>query len=253
VKRSYFVALALVAAPAIALPLVSTQAATTSKPGSASKAQPTTAQKQIKKQDSAATQRAKATQKLKAYSAPKGIGGTWAIDPAHSRIGFAVRHMMINDVHGQFNEFEGTIVVDEKDYTKSSVDFKAKVASIDTGVEQRDNHLRSADFFEVEKHPDITFKSTRIERAADGFRAIGAFTMKGVSKTIAIPFKVRGPVTDGFGYTRAGVEADLQINRQDYGIKYGQVIENVGLAIDNIVRINLDLEAVKAGTGPKKQ
>lgn len=252
-KRSNFIALTLLAAPAIGLPLLSTQAATTSSPASASKAQPTAAQKQIKKQDSAAAQRAKATQKLKAFSAPKGIGGTWAIDPMHSRIGFAVRHMMINDVHGSFNEFEGTIVVNEQDYKKSSVDFKAKVASIDTGVVPRDNHLRSADFFEVEKYPELTFKSTRIEQAGDGFRAIGTFTMKGVSKTIAIPFKVRGPVTDGFGYTRAGVEADLQINRQDYGIKYNQFIENAGLSIGNIVHINLDLEAVKSGTGPKKQ
>jgi polyisoprenoid-binding protein YceI len=157
---------------------------------------------------------------------------------------------MINDVHGSFNDFAGTIVVNEKDISKSSVDFTAKVASIDTNVPQRDTHLKSPDFFDAEKYPEISFKSTRIEQAGNGLRAIGTFTMHGVSKTISIPFHATGPVVDGFGDTRFGVQANLQLNRQDYGVKWNQVLDNGGLAVDNIVRINLDLEAVKTGTEP---
>jgi polyisoprenoid-binding protein YceI len=248
-----------VAASAIALPLLSLQAQSRSSQPPMRFAQsgnkPTAAQQAVKAKDSPQTQRAKATQRLKATepSIPKGVNGTWAIDPAHSRVGFVVRHLMINDIHGQFNDFEGTIVVNEADIAKSSVNFSAKVASIDTRVAQRDTHLKSPDFFDAEKYPELSFKSTRIERAGNGFRAIGPFTMHGVTKTITIPFVARGPVVDGFGYTRAAIEADLQINRQDYGVKWNQVLDNGGLAVDNIVRVTLDLEAVKAGTGPKKE
>ncbi len=257
--RSTLIVLTVAAVPAIILPILGTQTYAASRSGSTrSGSTPTSAQKAVKAKDAPAVQRAKATQRLKVAQSrgvtiPAGINGSWAIDPQHSRIGFAVRHVMINDVHGSFNDFSGTIAVNEKDISKSSVDFTAKVASIDTNVPQRDAHLRSPDFFDAEKFPEITFKSTRIERAGDGFRAIGTFTMHGVSKQITIPFRAQGPVVDGFGYTRAGVQADLQLNRQDYGVKWNQVLDNGGLAVDNIVRVNLDLEAVKAGSGPKKQ
>jgi polyisoprenoid-binding protein YceI len=259
-KRSTLIALTMAAVPAITLPILGTQTFAASQKGAATRSgsKPTPGQKAVMRQDSPAVQRAKATQRLKAAQSrqavlPTGIAGTWAIDPQHSRIGFAVRHLMINDVHGSFNDFEGTVIVDEKDLTKSSVEFTAKVASIDTNVPQRDAHLKSPDFFDAEKYPEITFKSTRVERAGNNFRAIGTFTMHGVSKTITIPFRASGPIVDGFGYTRASVEADLQLNRQDYGVKWNQVLDKGGLAVDNIVRIDLDLEAVKAGTGPKKE
>ena len=252
-KHSTLIALTLAAMPAITLPILGTQTYAATRRGST----PTAAQKAIKAKDSQQTKRAKAAQRAKATQnrptpIPAGLTGTWAIDPAHSRIGFAVRHVLINDVHGNFNEFEGTINANGQDITKSSVEFKAKIASIDTNVPQRDAHLKSPDFFDAEKYPEMTFKSTRVERSTDGFRAIGTFTMHGTSKTIAIPFRLSGPVVDGFGYTRIGVDADLQLNRQDYGVKWNQVLDNGGLAVDNIVRVNLDLEAVKAGSGPKK-
>lgn len=252
-NRSTLIVLAVAGVHAITLPVVFTHTEAATSQGS----KPTAAQKAVKAKDSAATRRAKATQRVKTatqrpVAIPAGLTGTWAIDPNHSTIGFAVRHVMVTDVHGTFNEFEGTIIADARDLSKSSVEFTAKVASIDTRVAQRDTHLKSPDFFDAENYPELTFKSTRIERMDNGFRAIGTLTMRGTSKTVTIPFIARGPVVDGFGYTRMGIEADLQLNRQDYGIKYNQVLENVGLAVDNVVRVSLDLEAVKAGTGPKK-
>lgn len=171
---------------------------------------------------------------------------TYVIDPVHSSIGFTVRHLIINNIPGRFKEYSGTISYDAADITKSSVQFTAKVASIDTGVQQRDDHLRKADFFEVEKYPEMTFKSTRIEKKGkDSFIAHGTFTMKGVSKEIAIPFKVYGPVNAGGGKIRIGVEAALTINRQDYGVAYSRTLEGGGLVIGNDVNIQLNLEAVK--------
>jgi polyisoprenoid-binding protein YceI len=256
-KHSIFIALTIAAVPTVTLPILGTQTYAATRRGSTGGATPTAAQKAVKAKDSPQVQRAKAAQRAKATKRstpiPAGLTGTWAIDPAHSRIGFAVRHVLINDVHGNFNEFEGTINANGKDISKSSVEFKARIASIDTNVPQRDTHLKSADFFDADKYPEMTFKSTRIERSGDGFRAIGPLTMHGTSKTVTIPFRLRGPVVDGFGYTRIGVAADLQLNRQDYGVKWNQVLDNGGLAVDNIVRVNLALEAVKAGSGPKKE
>jgi polyisoprenoid-binding protein YceI len=171
---------------------------------------------------------------------------TYTIDPAHSSIGFWVRHLIINNIPGRFKEYNGTISYDAADITKSSVQFSAKVASIDTEVQQRDDHLRSADFFEVAKYPEMTFKSTRIEKKGkDSFIAHGTFTLKGVSKEIAIPFKVFGPVNAPGGKVRIGVEAALTINRQDYGVTYSRTLEGGGLVISNDVNIQLNLEAVK--------
>jgi polyisoprenoid-binding protein YceI len=171
---------------------------------------------------------------------------TYAIDAAHSTIGFSVRHLVINNIPGRFKEYSGTINYDTADITKSSVQFTAKVASIDTGVQQRDDHLRTADFFEVAKYPEMTFKSSRVEKKGkDSFIAHGTFTLKGISKEIAIPFKVYGPITDPYKKTRMGVEANLVINRQDYGVTYSKTLEGGGLVISNDVNIHLNLEAVK--------
>jgi polyisoprenoid-binding protein YceI len=252
--RSTIIVLTIAAVHAVALPIVFSQTQAATSQGS----KPTPAQKSVKAKDSAATKRAKETQRVKTeqmrpVEIPAGLGGTWAVDPNHSTIGFAVRHVMVNDVHGTFNEFESTIIADTRDVSKSSVEFTAKVASIDTRVAQRDTHLKSADFFDAEKYPEITFKSTRVERMEHGFRATGTLTMHGTAKSVVIPFEARGPVVDGFGYTRMGVAAKLDLNRQDYGVKWNQVLDKGGLAVDNIVHVTLDLEAVKAGTGPKKE
>ena len=183
---------------------------------------------------------------------PKGIGGVWNLDPMHSRIGFAIQHVMINDVHGSFNDFSGTVNVDEKDISRSKVEFAAKMGSVDTNVAPRDAHQKSPDFFDVAKYPEMTFKSKHVARYGSGFRVMGTFSMHGVSRDIVIPFTAQGPVKDGFGTMRAAVKADFSINRLDYGVKWNQKLDNGGMALDNEVRIELDLEATKAGTEPKK-
>lgn len=171
--------------------------------------------------------------------------GDYKIDPAHSVIGFAVRHLEINWVEGRFKEFEGTIHYDEKDVTKSSVEFTAKVESIDTGVAPRDKHLRTADFFEVEKYPTLTFKSTRVEREGKRYVLHGDLTIKGVTKPVQLPFDITGAVKDPWGNTRFGVNAETTINRRDFGINYGNAFAGGGLDVGNEVNIMLRLEALK--------
>lgn len=179
------------------------------------------------------------------------LAGTYMIDPAHTTIGFSVRHLGINDVPGRFNEFSGTIEYNPENITASSVTFTAKAASIDTGIKQRDNHLRSADFFDVARFPDITFKSARIEKKGNNeLIAHGDFTLHGVTKQIAIPFKLYGTIKDQRGNTRFGVEARLTINRQDYGVSYGGALDTGALVVGNDVNIVLLVEAVKQQPKP---
>ena len=177
--------------------------------------------------------------------------GDYKIDPMHSTIGFAIRHLEINWVEGRFKDFAGTIHYDESDLTKSSVEFTAKIESIDTGVAPRDNHLRTADFFEAEKYPEMTFKSTRVERKGkqDGVLH-GDFTLKGVTKQVSLPFTITGAIKDGQGNTRFGVSAKTTINRRDYGITWGKPMSGGGLDIGNEVTINLQLEALKPAPKP---
>lgn len=177
--------------------------------------------------------------------------GQYKIDPAHSTIGFAIRHLEINWVEGRFKDFAGTINYDASDITKSSVDFTAKIASIDTGVEARDKHLRTADFFEAEKYPEMTFKSTRVERKGkDKYVLHGDFTLKGVTKQVSLPFTVTGAIKDGRGNTRFGVNAQTTINRRDYNITWGKTMDNGGLDIGNEVMIELHLEALMPAPKP---
>jgi polyisoprenoid-binding protein YceI len=177
-------------------------------------------------------------------------GGEYKIDPAHSIIGFAIRHLEINWVEGRFKDFTGTINYDEKDVTKSVVEFTAKIESIDTGVEPRNKHLRTADFFDAAKYPEMTFKSTKVERKGKGYVLYGDFTLKGVTKQVALPFTVTGAVKDPWGNTRFGVQAQTKINRRDYGITYGNALPAGGADVGDEVTINLQLEAMKPD--PKK-
>jgi polyisoprenoid-binding protein YceI len=181
-------------------------------------------------------------------------GGEYNIDPAHSIIGFSIRHLEIAWVEGRFKDFKGAIHFDEKDVTKSSVEFTAKVESIDTGVEPRNKHLRTADFFDVEKFPEMTFKSTSVERKGkDGYVLHGDLTLKGVTKPVALPFTVTGAIKDPWGNTRFGVSAQTKIDRRDYGITWGKALENGGLDVGNEVTIELQLEAVKPALKPAGQ
>lgn len=172
--------------------------------------------------------------------------GDYKIDPAHSLIGFSIRHFEISLVKGRFKDFSGMIHYDAADATKSTVEFTAKAESIDTGVSGRDNHLRSADFFDVTKFPEITFKSTKVEKKGNSYVLHGDFTMKGVTKQISFPFTVVGAIKDNRGNTRFGVAAETKLNRRDFGINWGGAMANGGLNVADEVAIDLQLEALKA-------
>jgi polyisoprenoid-binding protein YceI len=180
-------------------------------------------------------------------------GGEYKFDPAHSTIGFAIRHNEINWVSGRFKDFVGTLRYDEGDVTTSSVEFTAKVASIDTGVTNRDNHLRTADFFEVAKYPELTFKSTRVERKKNGYVLHGDLTLKDVTRQVAIPFTLTGAIKDARGNTRFGVDGSTTIDRRDYGITWGKALEGGGFDVGHEVKISLQLEVVKPAPKPAGQ
>ncbi len=169
--------------------------------------------------------------------------GSYDIDAKHSHIGFRVTHMGLAEVPGAFRDFSGSINYDGKDVSKSSVNFTAKVTSVDTGVAPRDEHLRKAEFFEVEKYPDMTFKSTKVEKKGDKWEVTGDFTLKGVTKQITIPFTVNGMMKDAKGNVKMGISAQTMINRQDYGVKYGNKLPDGTLALSDMVKIDLQLEA----------
>lgn len=176
--------------------------------------------------------------------------GDYKMDVAHSIIGFSIRHNELTLVTGRFKDFAGTIHYDT-DVTKSSVEFTAKVMSIDTGVEARDNHLRTADFFEVANYPDMTFKSTRVERKGkDAYILHGDLTLKGVTRQVALPFTITGAIKDGRGNTRIGIAAQTQIDRRDYGITWGQALPGGGFNVGHDVTINLHLEAIQPAPKP---
>ena len=176
---------------------------------------------------------------------PGYVAGTWAIDPVHSEVSFVVQHMMVSKVRGRFDKFEGTIVTAE-DPLASSVTASVDLSSINTGQEQRDAHIRSADFFEVEKYPEMIFVSTGIKQGEEGFILEGDLTLKGVTKPVAFDLEVNGFGPDAFGGIRAGFSASTEINRHDYGVDFNGPIPGVpgGVAVSEKVTINLEIEGV---------
>ena len=176
---------------------------------------------------------------------PGYVAGTWAIDPVHSEVSFTVRHMMVSKVRGRFDKFEGTIVTAE-DPLASTVTASVDLDSINTGQEQRDAHIRSADFFEVEKYPTMTFTSTALKASEEGFILEGDLTLKGVTKTVAFNLEVNGIGPDAYGGTRIGFSAETQIHRSDFGVNFNGPIPGVpgGVAVSENVTINLEIEAV---------
>jgi polyisoprenoid-binding protein YceI len=169
---------------------------------------------------------------------------TYNIDTNHSTIGFSVRHLVINNVHGKFNEFSGTIVVDNNAIKEARGTIQVK--SIDTGISKRDAHLRTPDFFDAQKYPTITFVSKRAEKQGEETVLIGDFTMRDVTKEIALPVKLSGPITDPWGGTRVGLYAKTKVNRKDYGISYNQSSKTGTMVVGEEIEIEIDAEAVKA-------
>jgi polyisoprenoid-binding protein YceI len=152
---------------------------------------------------------------------------------------------MINNVSGRFTDFTGNILYDEQDVTKSSVAVKIQTASVSTENKMRDDDLRSANFFDIAKYPEITFQSSRIEKQGDGYTCVGTLTMHGVSKEITIPFTILGKVKDPWGNTRVGLEAELKVDRRDWGLTYSKTLDSGGLVVGNDIKIDLNVEAVK--------
>jgi polyisoprenoid-binding protein YceI len=170
---------------------------------------------------------------------------TYNIDPAHSTVGFAVSHMVINSVHGKFDQFSGTVVLDGTRIQEATGTIRTP--SVNTGVAARDKDLRSANFFNVEKFPTITFQSRRARTTGSETTLTGDFTMHGVTKEISLPIKVKGPIKDPWGNTRVGLEAQTKINRKDYGLTYSKALETGGLVVGDEVDLEIHAEAVKAG------
>ena len=179
-----------------------------------------------------------------AASSAVGDSGVYNFDKAHSFIGFKVKHMGLVEVPGFFRDFTGTVNYDAKDVTKSTVEFTAKATSVDTGVAPRDNHLRSKDFFEVEKFADITFKSTKVKKTGKGLLLTGDFTMKGVTKSITFPFEIAGWLAGSDkSAPKMGIVAETTINRRDYGVNYGSNMPNGVPVLSDNIKIVLQIEA----------
>ncbi|MCC7337425.1 MAG: polyisoprenoid-binding protein [Pirellulaceae bacterium] len=172
---------------------------------------------------------------------------TYSVDPAHTSLAFSVRHLGISNVRGHFGEFAGTIVLDQGAIKKA--DATMQVKSIDTGVKQRDDHLRSADFFDATKYPVITFTTKSVEKKDDQFVLIADFTIRGVTKVVRLPVKLNGPIKDQDGKTRIGLEGKLTINRKDYGMNFDAVLKTGVALVGEEVSIEVNIEAVQQSDG----
>jgi polyisoprenoid-binding protein YceI len=168
--------------------------------------------------------------------------GTWAVDPAHSKVGFAVKHMGIATVRGVFGEFSGSLEVGDEIKASGSV----KTASVDTNEAQRDDHLRSADFFDAAAHPELTFASKSIEAVDDEtFTITGELTLHGVTREVQLTAEVQGVDTDPWGNERVGVEITGQLSRSDYGMTFNQALGSGNMLVSDKVKLALDISAVK--------
>ena len=167
--------------------------------------------------------------------------GTWKLDPNHSELSFWVRHLKITKVRGTFENFDVTVTTPE-DPSKISIEASIDVSSVNTGQEQRDNHLRSSDFFLVEQHPHMTFRSTDIQVDGDAFTIDGELTLRGVTKTVTLTGEFGGVITDDYGRTKAGASASTTINRQDFGVSWNAALEAGGFTLGDDVTITIDLQ-----------
>lgn len=175
---------------------------------------------------------------------------TWEIDPSHVYVEFTARHMMVHNVRGRFGRVSGTIDLDEEDPTRSSVEVEVDIASLDTREPQRDNHLRSPDFLEVERFPVMTYKSRRIERNGDKYRVIGDLTIKDVTREVMLDAELVGLINDPWGNRRAGFNAEATISRKDFGLTWNVALETGGWLVGDQVKIVVDCEAIKKAPVP---
>ena len=180
-------------------------------------------------------------------SVPSAAGvTTWAIDNSHTLVEFSVRHLMISTVKGRFGEVSGKVTADDADPSKAQIEATINVASIDTREAQRDAHLRSADFFDAENFPTLTFRSTRIEKASgDDLKVTGDLTIRGITREVVLDVTSEGRVKDPWGGERAGYSAKTKIKRSDFGLTWNMALETGGVVVGDEIKIALEVELVK--------
>ncbi|MBK5289188.1 MAG: YceI family protein [Acidimicrobiia bacterium] len=181
--------------------------------------------------------------------APSGLAaltaGTWTVDPSHSTVGFTARHLMITKVHGHFTDFDGTVTVAD-DPLASSVVANVRLASVDTGSADRDAHLHTADFFDVETYPEMTLRSTAIAASGDDFVLTGDLTIAGQTRSVDFALEFDGVRTDPFGNTKAGFSARTEINRSDWGLSFNMALDTGGVLVSEKIQVELDVQLVKS-------
>jgi polyisoprenoid-binding protein YceI len=170
---------------------------------------------------------------------------TWTIDPTHSKVGFKVKHMMFTNVSGSFNTYGATIETEDDDFTKSSVVFTADTNSVDTANADRDNHLKSADFFDAEQFPKLTFKVTSFAPKGDDYEVTGDLTIKDVTKSVSFPAEFSGLMKDPWGNTKAGLNIYGKINRKEFGLNWNAALETGGVLVGEDVKLEVELQLLK--------
>ena len=173
------------------------------------------------------------------------ITGDYTIDPTHTRLGFVTRHAMVTKVRGQFGAFTGTARIDEADPSASKVELSIDVTSVETGSADRDGHLKSADFFDAETYPAITFSSTEVSRSGSDWTITGDLTIKDVTKPVTIEFEQTGSARDPFGNLRVGFEGETTINRKDWGLTWDAALETGGVLVSEKIKLEFDISAIK--------
>ena len=176
--------------------------------------------------------------------AVENISGDYTIDPSHTRIGFSARHAMVTKVRGQFETFEGTAHVDTENPASSSVNVTIEAASVTTGNEQRDGHLKTPDFFDIANYPQITFVSTDVERDGAEWAITGDLTINGVTKSVTVPFEETGSAKDPFGNTRVGFEGEVTIDRTEWNLSFNAALETGGVLVSEKVKLEFDVSAI---------
>ena len=175
------------------------------------------------------------------------LTGTWTLDDTHTRLGFVTRHAMITKVRGSFNDFTGTVTVPESGISGAEAKVTLNASSIDTRNADRDGHLKSNDFFDMETYPEITFNSTKIAPNGDGgVDVTGDLTIKGTTKSVTVPFTYEGTATDPFGNQRAGFEGSTVIQRSDFGLSWNAALETGGVLVSEKVTLEIEISAIKS-------
>lgn len=179
------------------------------------------------------------------FTAGSAWASNWNIDKAHSQVGFEVDHMIITTVDGNFGDYNVKLSFDPNDLSTFSVEAVVKINSINTENDKRDDHLRSADFFDAANFPDMIFKSTKLVKNGESYIAKGTLTVRGVTKEVDLPFSIKGPITDPWGNTRIGVDAGTEIDRQEFGVKWSKSMDGGGLVVSDEVQINIKAEFIQ--------